>query len=74
MEFPGKSTGVGWHFLLQGIFQTQGSNPHLLHWRWILYSLSHGGSPTSHATMGNYLNFLDLSFFAYEMVIVSTIP
>ena len=24
--------------------------------------------------MGNYLNFLDLSFFAYEMVIVSTIP
>ena len=42
--------------------------------RWILYSLSHGGSPTSHAPMGNYLNFLDLSFFAYEMVIVSTIP
>ena len=27
---PGKSTGVGCHFLLQGIFPTQGLNPHLL--------------------------------------------
>ena len=25
----GKKTGVGCHFLLQGIFPTQGSNPHL---------------------------------------------
>ena len=24
---PGKNTGVGCHFLLQGIFLTQGSNP-----------------------------------------------
>ena len=29
----GKNTGVGYHSLLQGIFQTQGSNPHLLHYR-----------------------------------------
>ena len=28
--FPGKNTGVGYHFLLQGIFPTQGSNPYLL--------------------------------------------
>ena len=27
---PDKSTGGGCHFLLQGIFQTQGSNPRLL--------------------------------------------
>ena len=27
--FPGKNTGVGRHVLLQGIFPTQGSNPHL---------------------------------------------
>ena len=26
-DFPGKNTGVGCHFLLQGIFPTQGSNP-----------------------------------------------
>ena len=30
-HFPGKSTGVGWHFLLQGIFRTRGSNLGLLH-------------------------------------------
>ena len=29
--FPGKSTGVGCHFLLQGIFLAQGSNLCLLH-------------------------------------------
>ena len=28
--FSGKNTGVGCHFLLQGIFPTQGSNPYLL--------------------------------------------
>ena len=30
---PGKNTGAGCHFLLQGIFPTQGSNPCLLHWQ-----------------------------------------
>ena len=29
----------------RGIFATQGSNPGLLHCRWILYQLSHEGSP-----------------------------
>ena len=28
--FPGKNTGVGYHFLLQRMFLTQGSNPSLL--------------------------------------------
>ena len=32
-DFPGKNTGVGCHFLLKGIFLTQGLNPHLLHWQ-----------------------------------------
>ena len=40
-DFPGKNTGVGCHFLLQGTFLTQGSNPWLLplllHCRQILY-------------------------------------
>ena len=40
-DFPGKSTGVGCHFLLQGIFLTQGLNPGLLHCRQMLYCLSH---------------------------------
>ena len=42
---PGQNTGVGSLFLLQGIFPTQGSNPALLHCRWILYQLSYKGSP-----------------------------
>ena len=42
-DFPGKNTGVGWHFLLQGIFLTQRLNPHLLHCRWILHHLNHRG-------------------------------
>ena len=36
-NFPGKNTGVDSHPLLQGIFPTQGSNPHLLHCRQNLY-------------------------------------
>ena len=36
-DSPGKKTEVGCHFLLQGIFLTQGSNPCLLHCRRILY-------------------------------------
>ena len=30
-NFPGTNTGVGCHFLFQGIFLNQGWNPHLLH-------------------------------------------
>ena len=33
MDYAGKNTEVGCHFLLQGIFPNQGSNPHLLHWK-----------------------------------------
>ena len=42
---PGQNTGVGSHSLLQGIFKTQVLNPGPLHCRWILYQLSHKGSP-----------------------------
>ena len=44
MEFSGKNTGVGFHFLLQEIFPTQGLNPGLPHCRQMLYHLSHQGS------------------------------
>ena len=44
-NFPGQNTGVGSLSLLQGIFSTQGSKPCLPHCRWILYQLSHPGSP-----------------------------
>ena len=42
---PGKNTGVGCHFLLQGIFLTQGSNLCQLHWQVDSLLLSHLGSP-----------------------------
>ena len=42
---PGENTGMGSHSLLQRIFPTQGLNPGLPHCRWILYQLSHQGSP-----------------------------
>ena len=44
-DSPGKNTGVDCHFLLQGIFPTQESNPGLLYCRQILYRLSYEGSP-----------------------------
>ena len=47
-DFPGKSTGAGCHFLLQGIFLTQWSTPCLLclrSCREILYLLGNRGSP-----------------------------
>ena len=48
-DFPGKNTGVGCHFLLQGIFLTQELNPHLLyllHWQVGFLPLMPPGKPT----------------------------
>ena len=42
---PGQNTRVASLSLLQGIFPTQRSNPGLWHCRWILYQLTHKGSP-----------------------------
>ena len=44
-DSPGKNTGVGSRSFLHGVFSTQGSNLGLPHCRWILYHLSHQGSP-----------------------------
>ena len=47
-DSSGKSTGVGCHALLQGIFLTQGLNPGLLcllHWQASSLPLCHLGSP-----------------------------
>ena len=61
-NFPSRNTGVGCHFLLQGIFPTQGSNPGLLCLcigRQILYQLHHrspgeaNGNPFQYSCLGN---------------------
>ena len=49
-DAPSKNTGVGCHALLQRIFLTQGSNPHLLcllHWQVGSLSLELTGKPRS---------------------------
>ena len=49
-ESPGKSPGAGCHTLLQGIFPTQESNPHLLcflHWQTGSLPLVPPGKPTA---------------------------
>ena len=43
-NFPSKNTAVGCHFLLQGIFLTQGSNPCPFHWQADSLPLNHLGS------------------------------
>ena len=43
--FPGENTGVGCHFLLQGIFLTQESDLHLLPWQVDSLSAEPPGKP-----------------------------
>ena len=75
-DFPGTSTGVGCHCLLQEIFPTQGSNPGLPHCRQMLYRLSHQGSLEVGCKWLNFFFFspcpllLELAlilFLAYKM-------
>ena len=50
--FPGKNTGMGSHFLLQGIFPTHGLNLHLLcllQWQADSLPLCHLRSPSEYA-------------------------
>ena len=51
-DSPGKNTGVDCHTLLQGIFLTQGSNPHILLLHWLVGSLplAPPGKPTPYHT------------------------
>ena len=49
MESPGKNTGVNCHFLLQGIFPTQGLNLRLLHWQVDSVTTDPLGKPPLHS-------------------------
>ena len=66
---PGKNTGVGCHFLLQGIFLTQRSNPGLLHYRQILYYLNHQAVAHNWDLLAqlNFRSPLPLFFFIYSL-------
>ena len=59
-DSPGKNTGMGCHALLQGIFPTQGSNPHLLcplHWQ-AGSSLAPPGKPSVSRNGGDFISCL----------------
>ena len=75
MDFSGKDTGVGCHFLLQGIFSTQISNPHISCIAGGFFTTEPPGKPSKSHTSGQmaepqkvwsifaFLNFLqDLSW------------
>ena len=55
-DSSGKNTGVGCHFLLQGIFPTQGLNPGLPYYRHTLYGLSHQGRQTLRSPLRSSAN------------------
>ena len=53
--FQARMLEWGCHFLLQGIFPTQGLNPHLLHCQADSLPLSHLGSPTHFHSWSNLM-------------------
>ena len=52
-DSPDKNSGVGYHFLLQGSSQPRGQNRVSCIGRWVLYPLSHQGSP--------YITYLEIT-------------
>ena len=70
-NFPGGNTGVGCHFLLQGVFPTQGWNPQLLclrHCRQIPWPLSHQGSPVMVCTGGSVIHWFEFERSVREWI------
>ena len=64
-DFPDKNTGMGCHFLLQGIFPIQGSNLcflSLLRWQADSLPLSHSETQFRMYPVLNILSLLKLSF------------
>ena len=59
---PSKNTGVSNHFPLHEIFWTEGLNLSLLHCRWIIYCLSHQGSPSYSKVAMKHERFMEASW------------
>ena len=64
MEFSRQNTGVSCCFLFQGIFLTQGLNPHLLNWQADSLLLSYWGNPIYRH------NYLNAEFNSYRSFMV----
>ena len=76
-DSPGRNTGVGCHFLLQGIFPNRGSNPDLPHFRQILYWSEPPGKQEftvgSNYSENNETTLLYFLFFYSQVMIVISI-
>ena len=66
-DSPSKNTGVGCHFLLQGICPTQGLNLVLLHCRQILYRLSYQGKLHFLLWLNN-ITCMDILYCVYPLI------
>ena len=84
--FPGKNTGMSCHFLLQGIFPTQGLNPGFLHCSQSvssvtqscptlrLHRLQHTRPPCPSPTSGVYSNSYPLSQWCHPTTSSFVVP
>ena len=59
-DSPGKNTGVTCHFLLQGIFSTQGLNPYLLHLQVDSLPLSHQESSLKKNNINFFIKYIKI--------------
>ena len=67
IKLPGKNTGVGCHFLLQEIFPSQGSSPHLLHWQ--VYTLLLSNLESLNAAIRQDLrNIFNILILVYNLI------
>ena len=67
MGFSMQEYRMGCHFLLQGIFLTQGSNHHLLLGRWVLYRWATWEAPSPN-------NWTSSPLLGYHMAPSTTVP
>ena len=75
-DSPGKNTGLGCHSFQRGIFPTQGSNPGLLHCKWIFYQLSYTIKIQFSYVFSTYIFFLntvDLSPIVCQLQVYYTV-
>ena len=73
-DFSGSNTGVGSHFLLHGIFLTQGLSPSLLHCREILYHRSHSVALGRLFDLGTHFPHLRVFFSSVQSLSHSLRP
>ena len=66
-DFPDKNTREGCHFLLQGIFPTQGFNPRVLHWQADSFTAEPSGKPR---LLARFCFFLELGDHVCRILLI----